>query len=184
MGSIMRVTAYQKIVPLDTAALTPDGYVVDEMGNVVRNAICPLIDPSAGARNKGLEEGKIYSFDSTLTFACYNRYQHQNFIEVLCELAKYTPSNPSSLAHLSDRFTQGALEQGHGPFYELISFVRQAGTIGPFACNKLAHEFSLFRPKAQAMDSNLDFNGAFYDQYMNWLEVFCIAGEDGLVSIF
>lgn len=183
--SVMRVTAYTKIMPLEHAAITPDGYVVNEIGDVVHNAICPMLNDPQGIRTKGLGEGQIYTFSNTLTFALYTHEQHNNFLEVLCELLGY----PYAYKHDAGMLIHhghliAAREIGIGPCFELISLPRRMGTIGPQAAMKMANEMGAARNRAKALDINLAFEGGFIDQYMNWYDVMCTAGDSGLITVY
>ena len=180
--SVMRVTAYKQLIPLEHAAITPDGYVVNEMGDVVHNAICPMLNDPQGIRTKGLGEGQIYTFTNTLTFALYTHDQHAMFIEALCELLQYEPRHIKGRHWLSFPYTCGAMDIGAGSMFELIS-LKRIGTIGPHACMKLANEMHAIRNRAQTFDINMGFESGFYDQFMNWYDIFCTAGDDGLVTI-
>ena len=182
--SVMRVTAYKQLIPLEHAAITPDGYVVNEMGDVVHNAICPMLNDPQGIRTKGLGEGQIYTFTNTLTFALYTQEQHNNFLEVLCELLGYPYAHKHDAGKLIHHgHLVAAREVGIGSMFELIS-LKRIGTIGPHACMKLANEMHAMRNRAQAFDKNMGFENGFYDQFMNWYDIFCTAGDDGLVTIY
>ena len=182
--SVMRVTAYKQLIPLEHAAITPDGYVVNEMGDVVHNAICPMLNDPQGIRTKGLGEGQIYTFTNTLTFALYTQEQHNNFLEVLCELLGYPYAHKHDAGTLIHHgHLVAAREIGIGSMFELIS-LKRIGTIGPHACMKLANEMHAMRSRAQAFDKNMGFENGFYDQFMNWYDIFCTAGDDGLVTIY
>lgn len=181
--SVMRVTAYTKIMPLEHVAITPDGYVVNEIGDVVHNAICPMLNDPKGIRTRGLGEGQIYTFSNTLTFAIYTHEQHAMFIEALCELAKYGPNKSDRGTFLPVAYTYGAIKAGSGICHELITMNR-IGTLGPEACMKLANEMHALRSNAQAFDINMGFESGFYDQFMNWYDVFCTAGDTGMVTVY
>lgn len=181
--AIMRVTAYRQIVPLENAAQTPDGYIVDETGTILYNAVRPIIDKGFPAQCKGLDSGVIYQFENTLCFACYTHHQHHNFLEALAELAGYQigESKFAGIPFLSHLIT--VAQSDSGSFWELFRFSDTRATIGPEACAKLAADFQAFRGKAYAFDKNNDFEEAFYNQYMNWLEAFTIASEYGMVTL-
>lgn len=181
--SVMRVTAYKQLVPLEHAAITPDGYVVNEIGDVVHNAICPMLNDPKGIRTKGLGEGQIYTFSNTLTFAIYTHEQHAMFIEALCELAKYEPDTETRRQYMPKAYTLGALAKSNGICHELITMNRM-GTLGPEACMKLANEMHAMSTRAKAFDTNMGFESGFYDQYMNWYDVFCTAGDTGMVTVY
>lgn len=181
--SVMRVTAYKQLIPLEHAAITPDGYVVNELGDVVYNAICPMLNDPKGTRTRGLGEGQIYTFSSTLTFAIYTHEQHAMFIEALCEVAKYEPRTEFHKQYLPKAYTLGALDQKSGICHELITMGRM-GTLGPEACMKLANEMHILQNRVKAFDVNMGFESGFYDQFMNWYDVFCTAGDTGMVTVY
>jgi hypothetical protein len=64
-----------------------------------------------------------------------------------------------------------------GPFVELISFADLQGVIGNAAARKLADDFELFDPQAQALGSS------FYGLYVQFKRVFEFAKDAGVVSI-
>lgn len=181
--AIMRVSAYKNIVPLENAAVTPDGYIVDEMGDIVYNAICPILNRGIPHQYKGLEPGVIYQFESTLCFACYSHDQHMNFLETLAQLGGYVPGEIQFAGTYMMKYAVGAITKGEGPFWELMNFSTNRTAIGPEVCAKLAADFQAYRGKALAFDKNNDFEDAFYNQFMNWLEVFIIASDYGMVTL-
>lgn len=63
-----------------------------------------------------------------------------------------------------------------GPFSELINFSDCEGVIGPKTAAKLARDFAAFEAQAEAWGDD------FYDQYLNWEEVFLMAADGGAVA--
>lgn len=181
--AIMRVSAYKNIFPLENAAVTFDGYIVNELGDVVYNAICPTLNKAFPHQYKGLEPGAIYSFESTLCFACYSHEQHLNFLETLCQMLEYPPEEVKFCGMPTLMYAMGAIRKGQGVFYELVSFSTDRTAIGPEVCAKLAADFQAYRARAFAYDKNNDYGESFYNQYMNWLEVFVVASDYGMVTL-
>lgn len=182
MGQLS-IIAYTKIIPLENAAITPDGYVVDNQGDVVFNAVCPIIDSSSD-RNTGLMEGEIYQFETNRKYMFATEFQHSNFIELLADLAGYTPGKSESKSYFATHHTYGALLAGSGPFWELISAPKSQYTIGPIVAAKLADDFHSYLRKARALDTNLVLEGGFITQYKYWYEIFAAAAHDGMVSVY
>ncbi len=64
------------------------------------------------------------------------------------------------------------------PFYELINFSDTEGIIGSEISKKLYQDFVDFNDTAK---SYTNYN-SFYDKYLEWLEAFKIASENGAVE--
>src|SRR5882757_10407870 len=92
------------------------------------------IIPEFAERADGLEEG-VYSFTEAFNFQAgsysgYNEWRNQ-----LAQLAGWKDDN-------------AAWQATEGPFWELINFADNEGTIGPKTAAKLAQDFSDFQAKA------------------------------------
>jgi hypothetical protein len=87
----------------------------------------------------------------------YTRYTRWR--EWLAKLAGYPALNTGAGAHPHSR---GAWAQRDGPFWELINFADNEGTIGTVACVKLLKDFNEFEQRA--MDNS---SGPEFDHYVD-----------------
>lgn len=65
------------------------------------------------------------------------------------------------------------------PFFELIHFADNEGTIGPVACAALAADFA---EQAERVRPLLALRGDFADDYDQWGRMFVLAADTGLVT--
>jgi hypothetical protein len=80
---------------------------------------------------------------------------------------------------------------GYGPFYELLNFADNEGTIGPLAAQKLRDDFVKYRDAIAKMpyegtenplDAPADDTDWFMESYNRWQHAFELAAGTGLVD--
>jgi hypothetical protein len=64
-----------------------------------------------------------------------------------------------------------------GPFYELINFFDNEGTLGPVVAAKLAKDFADHRSKAEQVEDVF-----FVESYREWDKAFQMAAKQGAVE--
>lgn len=179
----IHIMAYEGLKPMPNVSVHPDGYVVDQHGDVVKRAICPIPGDSTHRIFDGLTPGMVYSFESGLRVEMCTTQQRLNFMEALAEFAGYKPVSEGGLL-LQRPYTQGAYAKCAGPFWELITLTTNRVIVGPVVSNKLYRDLANDKTRAKAFDTNLDFQGGFYQQYMCWMQAFQMASNNGLVNIY
>ena len=182
MGYI-HIMAYSGLNPLPNVSVHPDGYIVDAKGNVVKRAICPIPGDMSNRIFDGLIPGAVYEFRNGMRLEMCTVEQRLNFMEALAEFAHYTPvSEPGKM--FQRPYTKGANAKKGGRYWELITLTTNRAIVGPVVSNKLAKEFTEDIKKAQDFDLKYGFEDGFYKQFLYWGEVFSVAADNGLVSIY
>lgn len=107
--------------------------------------------------------------------------------EWLAKLAGY----PAVLDSIEDRsgihnHSRGAWNASGGPFFELINFADNEGTIGPVVSARLAKDFAEWderaKAAAEAADDDAESRKWFYEKYQDWRRAFELAAENGAVD--
>ena len=179
----MRIMVYAGLKPMPNVSVHPDGYIVDEHGDVVRQAICPIPGDMSNRIFDGLKGGTVYEYDRGIRLEMCTLDQRLNFMEALAEFAKYKPiSEPGKL--LQRPYTQGAYARTGGRYWELITLTTNRAIVGPVVSNKLAKEFTEDIQKAKDFDKKHGFENGFSTQFLCWGEAFSVAADNGLVNIY
>lgn len=179
----IHIMAYSGLKPMPNVSVHPDGYMIDEHGDVIKKAICPIPGDTASRIFDGLKPGMVYSFESGMRLEMCTLDQRLNFMEALAEFAGYKPiSEPGNWKQRP--YTQGAYARKGGCFWELITLTTNRAILGPVVANKLLKEFTHDLSRAEAFDKEHDFDGGFFEQFRCWAMVFYAAADDGLVSIY
>lgn len=111
---------------------------------------------------KAEPDGQSFGFRAG-SYGSYNRWR-----EMLCQFA--FDCRPGIVWGHPDQF------EGK-PFFELIHFADNEGTIGPKTSAKLAADFDTYAEKAKEV-----FKYSEYELYECWQKAFHIAADDGAVS--
>ena len=130
-------------------------------------------------RADGLVEG-LYSYDKKVEFRAGSYSAYNAFRDLLARFALDAPAE--DVWKDPGRF--------HGrPFYELINFADNEGTIGPRTSAKLARDFRENAGKAfdfaKAIDKTAHFAGIdeyFVETYQLFAEAFDLAADGGAVA--
>lgn len=174
------ISAYRKLTKLDV--------LFNEDGEPVDPATRELVDdyykvwsnPDFPGRADGLEDRACYSYAEyehvfSRSYGGYNRWR-----ETLAKLAGYP---------LDYRVTFGVREASHAaaawngkvqagaPFWELVNFADNEGTIGPVVAAKLARDFAEFDEHAKAIEGD-----GFYEGYCDIRRGLEIASDGGALD--
>lgn len=139
------------------------------------NLVLAFVYDSFPRSLRGLEADKWYEVDGDIrSFRAGSYSGYGEFRDALCMAALGVP--PQAL--WDD--PAGYIER---PFYELIHFADNEGTIGPEACADLARDFAEQRevvlPKWDPED---DIQAWFPEKYDIWQDAFELAADTGLVQ--
>ena len=154
------ITYYKHLTPLTEGADPEDGFQ-------------PYDNPDFPGRMEGLED-RVYQMPEDRHHFRAGSYSGYNaWREELAELAGY----PLTEGDRGLRHDSGAWDATEGPFWELINFADNEGTIGPVVSAKLAKDFAAYQEKADTHPS-----GHFRDLYAQWRIAFEDAAQDGAVD--
>jgi hypothetical protein len=134
-------------------------------------------NPDFPGRADEIKDG-YYTFDASDDFAAGSYSGYNDWRDQLAELAGYPAVlheagyKPPEMSH-----SAGAWEVEAGPFWELIKFADNEGTIGAAVAAKLAKDFAEFQPKA---DAHAD--AWFRSKYADWRRAFEMAADHGAVD--
>jgi hypothetical protein len=123
---------------------------------------------------RGLEEGKLYHATYRGGFRAGSYRGYNVWRNRLCQLALGIPVITlwESTEYYSD-----------SPFYELINFADNEGTIGPEAAVDLYIDFCTEQEKIEAQLGKNDDDAFFLEKYLEWKEAFRVAStEHGIVQ--
>lgn len=156
------ITAYGKIERIE-----PQPEYEDTPDDVAR--LCA--NPDFPGRADDVKDG-YYTYGERIRFAAGSYGGYNAWREQLAELAGY----PAVLHDSKMLCAAGAWEAVAGPFWELIEFADNEGTIGAAVSAKLAKDFAEFQPKADAHPDDW-----FSDRYAHWRRAFELAADGGAV---
>ena len=174
----LEVTAYRKLKKLDVL-FNEDGEAVDPTTREpVEDYLRVYDNPDFPGRAAGLEDRAAYAYEDAEGFWSGGYGRYNNWREELAKLAGYPPSERVMYGH-SENLHAASAWNGvvtEGPFYELVNYADNEGTIGPVVSAKLARDFSEWADRAAAIGGN------FYEKFMEWRRCFEFAADDGAVS--
>jgi len=158
------VTAYRKLTPVKHLAKPSD----DTM-RILRH-------PAFPGRCDDLQDRGLYRYENdTLDFGCGGYGRYGIWRDRLAKLAGYPKVHGSEYGH---DYSAGAWNAEEGPFWELINFADNEGTLGTATCTKLAKDFADFQEKADALGDE-----EFSHFYAKWREAFEFASDGGCVDL-
>lgn len=73
----------------------------------------------------------------------------------------------------------GAWQAEGGPFWELIHFADNEGTIGPATAAKLAKDFAEFQAEADKLEDDVEARW-FREKYADWRKAFEVAARKSI----
>lgn len=158
------ITAYRKLTPVPDAPLDADGYPEDWDNHVMFGPSMEWSEQHWPGRSEGVDSRTVYAYEESYRFRAgsyggYNRWRSE-----LAELAGY-----EDVEDFWDRAPADA------PFFELIHFADNEGTIGPVVSAKLAKDFADHADKVGA-------SGDFASRYSLWRKAFEMAADGGAVD--
>lgn len=161
------ITAYR--------GLTLDPDATDEDDYTTHLDVYP--NPHFPGREAPLGKGR-YRFKESTSFRAGSYSGYNQWREWLATIAGYAPvSDNEHGAGNYKTHSAGAWAATEGPFWELINFADNEGTIGTDAAKKLAKDFADYADKA------LDGAGGWYAQmYEQWRAAFEMASDNGAVD--
>ncbi len=174
------ISAYRKLSKRE-ALFDADGEPVDaKTGEPFDDYYRVYANPDFPGREQGLEHRAIYIYEEvehvfSRSYGGYNRWR-----EELAQLAGYP---------LSERTMWGVREECHaaslwngdvteGPFYELINFADNEGTIGPVVAAKLLRDFVEWDERARLLVGD----PYFYEGYAEMRRGLEIAADGGALD--
>lgn len=164
------ITVYsglKRVEPQPECEDTPDG-----MAHI-------YVNPDFPERADGLQNG-YYAFDADDGFAAGSYGGYGQWRNTLAWLAGYPAvRHESSYKPPEESYAAGAWAEAEGPFYELIHFADNEGTIGPLTSAKLAKDFADFQAKADKCE-----DAWFRNKYADWRKAFEMAANGGCVSFY
>lgn len=128
-------------------------------------------------RFEGLDEEAVYNFTDSMGFRAGSYSGYSTWREQLAELAGYPATPYTGFGEEQIRHDSGAWKATEGPFWELINFADNEGTIGPVVSAKLAQDFAKFRDAAMNHPDEW-----FREKYKDWQEAFEMASDNGAVD--
>lgn len=149
------------------------GLKQDDGGEV---SFCQM-DCFAG-REEGIQLGRRYQPEDEFCFRAGSYSGYNAWREQLAKLAGYPAVEHDAYGKKEQSHAAGCWVSDFGPFYELINFADNEGTIGPVVAKKLLADFEQFEEKAREHQDD----GWFYECYTNWKRAFKMASENGAVA--
>jgi hypothetical protein len=174
------ITAYRQLKP----CAAPEGAATGDYD--YERFFAPLNNDHFPGRAAGLDS-EWYEFSrldgAVLGFRAGSYSGYNNWREWLAKLAGYPEDPAEDLRH---RHSGGAWKADGGPFWELIYFADNEGTIGPIVSAKLAKDFAEWDERAKAFSETIDADAEsrawFYRQYQTWRHAFEMAADNGAVD--
>lgn len=153
------ITAYSKLKPYEKE-VTEYNEPVDE--NDWGTVVSIYVNSDFSERCEDVPEG-AYDYEEEINFRAgsyggYNAWR--------ADLAALVGLDPQAC-------WDGTITEG--PFYELINFSDCEGTLGTAVCKKLLADFEAHADK---LNKNADY---FTTKYIEWMQAFKLASDDGCV---
>ncbi len=172
------VTAYNNISPIDNE--------IDENGDVIGDIDYPYfvsyLNKIYQARCEGMTHEKPYRYDDEISlhagsYSRYNEWRNQ-----LAKFAGYPTIDIERYGQIVTRYDEYVWRQESGDFWELIWFSDCESILGTATCKKLYNDFKLYLPKLDEFVCDYPVqNDWFKQKYLEWLELFKFASENGCV---
>lgn len=163
-------TAYRQIKRVEPQPECED--TPDDMARLSVNQDFP-------GRADDIEDG-IYTYGDAFRFAAGSYSGYGIWREQLAKFAGYPAVSHDSIRGESRMLhAAGAWAATGGPFWELIHFADNEGTIGATVAAKLAKDFADFQAQADAFE---DGDGWFQTKYAEWRKAFEMARDSGAVD--
>lgn len=156
------ITAYYGLSNVENPALDSDGYPVAD--NQWKATSVDFTERNFPGRTAGIENGAVYEYKDSFGFRAGSYGGYNEWRNDLAKLAGYGGADDCWNNHTS------------GPFYELINFYDNEGTIGPVIAAKLAKDFSEHHEMAAIV------GGFFFKSYCDWQKAFKMAADNGAVD--
>lgn len=157
------VTAYEY------AELTEPHEWIDDCTEEFNHKYAYIIDPSFSRSLRGLEEDRCYVV-SGLTADTHNSYG--GYSEFRSCLSEYI------LEVGPEEVWRSRVEYVNAPFFELICFADNEGTIGPYAASSLWLDFLDNR---EVFGEGCKWDDYLMSKYDEWTEVMSVASDTGMV---
>lgn len=140
-----------------------------------------FVNPDFPGRADEIKDG-LYTYAEEFDFAAGSYSGYNTWREQLAKLAAYPAVRHESRGCEVRRLhSAGAWAATGGPFWELIHFADNEGTIGAAVAAKLAKDFADFQSKADAFEE-ADHDGWFRAKYAEWRKAFEMAADGGAVD--
>lgn len=176
------ITAYEKLVPASDEEREHHAKCGDFLD--WQNHVYLFTNEDFPGRDAGAPEGAYRVEGKRFRFAAGSYTGYGHWREQLARMAGYPKgTHRSPLDSLDrERHAVGAWQAGSGPFWELICFADNEGTLGPVVAKKLHADFVAHRDKAVAFEDD-DLPGWFLEKYDEWTRALELAsGPHGAVK--
>lgn len=155
-----------------SSALLLEPHEVDQEGACADHVLAHVIDPRFHRSLQGLEDGRCYEVDWSSSVVVHSSYSgHNRFREALCALIAPVIT-PADVWKDPDSFADSL------PFFELINFADNEGTIGPHAALSLLSDFETHLGDWRSVYGQNEYGSA---QYREWLTALKVAAATGLL---
>lgn len=172
------VTAYRQLTKLDVL-FNEDGEAVNPTTReAVENYLRVYSNPDFPGRADGLIDRAAYSYEEAEHVFSRGYGGYNDWRESLAKLADY-PADYRQTFGVRERSHAAAAWNGvitSGPFYELVNFADNEGTIGPVVATKLLQDFVEFDERAKA------FGSSFYEGYCDFRRGLEMAADNGALD--
>ena len=138
----------------------------------------PIVLSNFSGRSDGLDAEKCYEAVESEHCASFSYGGYSVWRDRLAELAGYEPVRDSEYGM---EYAAGAWASTGGPFWELINFADNEGTIGGEVCTKLVKDFAEYDERAKAVD-DLYHPSYFYEKYSQVRRAFELGARSGAVD--
>lgn len=126
--------------------------------------------PEFPGRSEGVNTDRtVYGFAEKFGFCAGSYSGYNSWRDVLARFAGYIGARE-------------AWDGRVGPFWELINFANNEGTIGPVVSAKLARDFADFQERADAFTAPDDWGNYWHQKYNAWRKAFDMASDNGAVK--
>lgn len=150
------ISAYRKLTKIDVTFDADDQPIDRKTGEPLDDYYRVYANPDFPGRESGLVDRAVYGYEDSehvfsRSYGGYNRWR-----EELAKLAGY-PKAERVMWGVKEDLHAMSLWSGQvteGPFYELINFADNEGTIGPVVAAKLLRDFIEWDDRAKAVEGH------------------------------
>lgn len=175
------ITAYRGLKKLEDCVFNSEGYPIDRQTEEEIYAFRPYDNTDFPGRIGSLEGRAFYSYEEyqdvfSRSYGSYNRWRDD-----LAKLAGYPVGGITIFGVFEKRHTSSVWNGDitEGPFYELINFADNEGTLGPEVCAKLLRDFQNFDSRAASFEASDKW---FYQHYTDFLRGLELAADRGAIK--
>jgi len=174
------ITAYKNLKPATGITMTEDGEPLRGEKYAFDLAVF-YANPDFPGREGSIKEGVAYEYEDAHGFRAGAYSFYFRWRDWLAKLAGYPAVDATLSIGIKASSHAASAWHGHkGPFYELINFADNEGTLGPEVAARLLADFREWDERAKTFAESSE--PRMYDMYQEFTKAMEYASENGAVQ--